>query len=161
VGKSDLAPRQARTDGPTVLFGVGAALLALLWLIEATDDPTDGVAFYTLLFGAPLLIGVALVLVASQKELATRRGLMGAILALVGALSPDVLGLIVAIVGLLLLLVGVRERGHGLRLGLALLIAGLVGLAVRLESGDGVLLFAPVLTLGAAALAVALRRIDV
>jgi sugar phosphate permease len=144
-----------------VLFAVGSGLLGLLWLIELTDDPTDGVAFYMLLFGAPLLIGVALVLVASQNAVATRSGLAGALLALVGALSPDILGLIAAPVGLLLLFVGVREHAHGLRLGLALLIAGLVGLAVRLDSGDGIVLFVPVLALGAAALAVGLRRIEV
>ena len=57
-----------------MLLAVGAVLLGLLWLIELTDDPTDGVAFYMLLFGAPLPVGVALVLVAAQEKLATRSG---------------------------------------------------------------------------------------
>jgi len=47
-----------------------------------------------------------------------------------------------------------------LRPGFALLIAGLVGLVVRLDSGDGLLLFVPILALGTAALALSLRRID-
>jgi hypothetical protein len=144
-----------------VLLAVGAVLLGLLWLIELTDDPTDGVAFYMLLFGAPLSVGVALVLVAAQQELATRSGLAGAILALLGALSPEVLGFVAAVVGLLLLYAGLRELGHGLRPGLALLMVGVVGVAVRLDSGDGIVLFVPVLAVGAAALAVAVRRIDV
>jgi hypothetical protein len=153
--------RQARADGTAVLLAVGAVLLGLLWLIELTDDPTDGVAFYMLLFGAPLSVGVALVLVAAQQELATRSGLAGAILALLGALSPEVLGFVAAVVGLLLLYAGLRELGHGLRPGLALLMVGVVGVAVRLDSGDGIVLFVPVLAVGAAALAVAIRRIDV
>ena len=144
-----------------MLLALGAVLLGLLWLVDSTDDPTDGVAFYMLVFGAPLLVGIALVLVASQQELATRSGLAGAILALLGALSPEVVGFAAAIVGLLLLYAGLREPGRGLRLGLALLVVGLVGLAVRLESGDGIVLFVPVLSLGAAALAMAVRRIDV
>jgi hypothetical protein len=153
--------RQARTDGAAALLALGAFLLGLLWLIELTDDPTDGVAFYMLVFGAPLLVAVALLLVASQTELASRSGLAGAILTFLGALSPEILGFVTATVGLLLLYAGVRAPARGLRLGLALLVVGLVGLAVRLDSGDGIVLFVPVLSLGAAALAVAVRRIDV
>ena len=152
--------RQARTEGAAALLALAAVLLGLLWLIDLTDDPTDGVAFYLLVFGAPLLVGVALVLVASQQELATRSGLAGAILALVGALSPEVVGFVTAVVGLLLLYAGVRAPARDLRLGLALLIAGLIGLVVRLDSGDGIVLFVPVVALGAVALAVAVRRLD-
>ena len=153
--------RQARTEGAAALLALAAVLLGLLWLIDSTDDPTDGAAFYMLLFGAPLLVGVALVLLASQEELASRAGLAGAVLALLGALSPEVVGFVAAIVGLLLLYGGLRDPGRGLRLGLALLIVGLVGLVVRLESGDGIAVFVPVLAVGAAALAVRVRRIDV
>jgi hypothetical protein len=155
-----VTPRGPQADGSAVLLALGAGALTLLWLIELTDDPTDGVVFYLLVFGAPLLVGVALVLVASQQELATRSGLAGAILALVGALSPEVAGFVTAIVGLLLLYAGVRARARDLRVGFALLIAGLVGLVVRLDSGDGIVLFVPVVALGAVALAVAVRRLD-
>src|SRR5919197_3127253 len=114
MGESARPSRKGRTDGTTVLFTVGAGLLGLLWLIELTDDPTDGIAFYMLLFGAPLSVGVALVLVAAQEELATRSGLAGAILALLGALSPELLGFVAAVIGLLLLYAGLRELGRGL-----------------------------------------------
>jgi hypothetical protein len=150
-----------RAEGSAALLVLGAVALALLWLIELTDDPTDGAAFYALLFGAPLLIAVALVLVAWRDELATRVARSGAVLTLLGALVPDVVGLLAAVVGLALVFAGVRERAHGLRPGLALSIVGVLGLLVRLESGDGLLLFLPVLVLGALALAVARARIAV
>jgi len=134
--------QRQQVDGSVVLLALGAGALTLLWLIELTDrDPTDGVAFYMLLFGAPLAIGVALVLVAFREELATNVARSGAVLALFGALLPDVVGLSAATVGLLLVFAGLREPAHGLRAGLALLAAGVVGLLVRLESGDGLLLF--------------------
>ena len=150
-----------RAEGSAALLVLGAVALALLWLIELTDDPTGGAAAYALLFGAPLLIAVALVLVAWRDELATRVARSGAVLTLLGALVPDVVGLLAAVVGLALVFAGVRERAHGLRLGLALSIVGILGLLVRLESGDGLLLFLPVLVLGTLALAVARARIAV
>ena len=150
-----------RAEGSAALLVLGAVALGLLWLIELTDDPTGGAAFYGLLFAAPLLIAVALVLVAWRDELATRVARSGAVLTLLGALVPDVVGLLAAVVGLALVFAGVRERAHGLRPGLALSIVGVLGLLVRLESGDGLLLFLPVLVLGALALAVARARIAV
>jgi hypothetical protein len=132
----------------------------LLWLTEVLGDPTDGFAFYTLIFGAPLLMAIGLVLLASRKEVAGNAGLAGAILTLVGALFPDIIGFSLAIVGLLLLLAAVRDRARRLRPALGVLLVGIVGVVVRLEDGDGLVLFLPVIALGAAALAVLLQRLD-
>jgi hypothetical protein len=153
--------RTRRVDGSAVLLMLGAAAAALLWLMELTNDPTDGFASFALVFGAPLLIAVGLVLIAWREQVATRRARVGAVLTMVGALFPDLVGLVLATVGVGLFFAGVREQGRGLRVGLALLIVGVVGLLVRLESGDGLLLFLPVLVLGTVALAVAQTRIDV
>lgn len=140
------------------LMAVGAALVGLLWLSEVFGDPTDGLAFYALIFSAPLLIAVGLVLFASRKEVASSRGLAGSILTLIGALFPDLIGLLLVTIGLLLLLSGVHDRS--LRVGLGVTLAGVIGLSVRLEQGDGLDLFLPVIFIGVAWTARLLLRTD-
>lgn len=148
----------ARTNSSAALVALGGGLLGLLWLTEILGDPTDGLLFYTLIIGAPLPIAIGLVLFASRKELAGNLALAGSILTLLGALWG--VGPFIAIVGLALLIADVHGRGRSMRVGLGLLLGGIVGLTVRLEHGDGLVLFLPIVVIGAAVSAVSLRRID-
>ena len=156
--RSDATSRTPRTPDSAVLVALGAALLGLLWLTEVLGDPTDGWLFYTLIFSAPLLVAIGLILFASRKELVGNLALVGSILTLLGALFPDIVGFLLAIVGLALLLADVRGPARCLRIGLSVLLAGVIGLAARLEHGDGLALFLPIMVVGAAAISLTLRR---
>lgn len=113
-----------------------------------------------LVFAGPLLVGIGLVIAASRRrDLFGRFGLVGSIFVLVGSLVPDIIGFTAAAVGLVLIAFGLPERARRLLIGIATLIIGVVGLGLRLDSGDGVAIFVPVLAVGAAILAGTLVRL--
>jgi hypothetical protein len=141
-----------------ILLALAAGLFALLWLTEVAGDPTEGVAFYMLAFTTPLLVGIAMVIAASRRrDLFGTGGMTGCILVLAGGLWPGIIGYAAAVVGLMLVAVSLWERARTVLFGVVVLLGGAVGLLLRLESGDGLLIFLPVLAVGAAMLATTLR----
>jgi hypothetical protein len=144
-----------------VLLTLGAGLFSLLWLAQVAGDPSGGFLSFMLVFAAPLLVGIGLVIAASRRrDLFRTRGLVGSILILVASLVPDILGFVGAALGLLLMALGLAERGRRLVFPIAILLVGVLGLGVRLESGDGIEIFVPLLALGTVVLAGELRRLD-
>jgi hypothetical protein len=142
------------------LLTVAAGLFGLLWLLEIAGDPTGGVGFFTLVFAAPLLAAIGLVIATSRREdLFGRLGLLGSLLVLGGSLVPDIIGFTAAAIGLVLIALGLSERARRLLIAVAIVLAGVVGLGVRLESGDGIAIFAPILAVGVGLVAVTLLRL--
>jgi hypothetical protein len=153
--------RSGDLKASVVLLATGAGLFSLIWLAEVAGDPSRGLLFFMLVFAAPLLVGIGLVIAASRRrDLFRTRGLVGSILILVTSLVPDIVGFVGAALGLLLMALGVAERGRRLVAAIAILLVGVVGLGLRLESGDGIEIFVPVLAVGTAVLAGEVRRLD-
>jgi hypothetical protein len=147
--------------GSSVLLALAACFLAVVWLTEIVGDPTDGLAFYTLAFGAPVLLGSGLVIAASRRrDLFGSSGLAGAIAILVGSLSISILGFAAAVIGVILIGAAVARRAPRLLPGLLLLGIGVLGLTLRMDySEDAYTIFIPMIAVGAAVLAATLRRL--
>jgi hypothetical protein len=139
---------------------VGTALFGLIWLIEIVGDPSGGFAFFMLILAAPLVAGIGLVIGASRRrDLFGTRGLIGSILVLAGSVTPDIVGFVAVAVGLVLIAVSLPERAKSLLVAIVILLIGVIGLALRLESGDGILIFVPVLAVGTGVLATSFQRL--
>lgn len=154
-------PAEQGLLGSSILLAVAACFLAVVWLTEIAGDPTDGVVFYTLAFGAAVLVGSGLVIAASRRrDLFRNLGLGGAILILFGSLTIDLVGLLAGVLGVVLLVAAVAGRQPRLLPGLVLLGLGTLGLAVRSDtSDDAYAIFLPLLAVGAAVLAATVRRV--
>jgi hypothetical protein len=141
-----------------VLLGVAACFLALVWLMWIAGDPTDGLAFYTLAFTSPVLIGVALVIAAHRRrDIFGTLGLWGAIGVLVAGLGFGVVGFAAGVLGLGALAVAVARSDRRLLFGVVLIGVGAFGLLVRADAYAVVL---PLVVLGSAVLALTLRRVS-
>jgi hypothetical protein len=147
--------------GSSVLLAIAVCFLLGAWLTEVVGDPTDGLAFYTFAFGAPVLLGIGLVIAASRRrDVFGNLGLTGAIVLLVGSLSVDIVGFAAGLIGLTLIGAAVAGREPRLLPGVFLLGAGVLGLAVSIESTEaGYAIFIPVIAVGAGVLAATLRRL--
>jgi hypothetical protein len=142
----------------SVLLGVAAFLLGLVWLMAVAGDPTDGIAFFTFAFTIPVLVGVALVLAAARRrDLFGNLGLAGAIGVLVAALGLGVVGFVVGVLGLAAIAVAVARKDIRLLAGLVLIALGTVGLIVH---DDPLGVFLPFIAIGSAVLALTLRRVS-
>jgi hypothetical protein len=146
-----------------VLVAVAAVFLVMAWLTEIVGDPTEGAAFYTFAFGAPVLLGAGLVIAAARRrDLFGGLGLGGAVVVAAGSVSVDPIGFAAGLVGLVLIGAAVARREARLLPGLFLIGSGVFGLAVSIDSTEtGYVIFIPLIALGAAVLAVTLQRLSV
>ncbi len=143
-------------------LSLATTLVGLLWLFAVAGDPTDGFAFFTFMYTAPVLVGIALVVAASQRrDLFGTLGLAGAIVVLVTSLTGiDLLGLLGVLIGLALMSAGLTRTTRGFAVGFLLIGVGLVGLFIRLEaSDDAFTLFLPPIAAGLAVVTLTLRRV--
>ena len=60
----------------------------------------------------------------------------------------------------MLIALGLPERGRRLLVGIVILLVGVVGLGLRLDSGDGIEIFLPLLVVGTVVLAGTLQRLE-
>jgi hypothetical protein len=144
-----------------VFLSLAAAVVGILWLFAVAGDPTEGFAFFTFMYTAPVLVGIALVIAASQRrDLFGTLGLAGAIVVLATSLTGlDLLGLLGVLIGLALMSAGLTRSTRGFVIAFLLIGVGLVGLFIRLEtSEDAFTVFLPVIAAGLAVLTLALRR---
>jgi hypothetical protein len=137
-----------------VLLAVAACFIAVVWLTEIAGDPTDGIAFYTFGFGAAILLGIGLVVAASERrDIFGRLGLAGAIVFLLSSLVVDILGLFGGVIGVILMIAAVAGKERSLLPGLVLLGVGIVAMAVRLDvSDDAYTVFMPLIGVASATL---------
>lgn len=150
-------------QGSSVLVAGAACALSLAWLTQIAGDPTDGVAFFSLAFAAPVMLGIALLIAAFRRPdiFGGNLGRGGAIFVAVATLTIDNLGFVLGLLGLILVGVGVARSNPRLLLGLAVLGIGVLGLSLGMEvSEDAYDVFLPVIAAGSAVLALALWKIS-
>jgi hypothetical protein len=161
VSASSSPPSPGELDASVAFLGLAAAFVGILWLFSIAGDPTEGFAFFTFVYTAPVLVGIALVIAASQqRDLFGSLGLAGAIVVLATSLTGiDLLGLLGVLTGLALMYTGLTRSKRSFLIGSLLVGVGLVGLFIRLEtSDDAFTVFLPPIAAGLAVLTLTLQR---
>jgi hypothetical protein len=161
VSASSSPPSRGKLHASVAFLSLAAAVVGILWLFSIAGDPTEGFAFFTFAYTTPVLVGIALVIAASQRrDLFGSLGLAGAIVVLATSLTGvDLLGLLGVLIGLALMSAGLTRSEHSFLIGFLLIGVGLVGLFIRLEaSDDAFTVFLPPIAAGLAVLTVTLGR---
>jgi hypothetical protein len=143
-------------------LSLAAALVGIVWLFSVAGDTTEGLAFFTFIYTAPVLVGIALVIAASRRQdFFGNLGLAGAIVVLAASLTGlDLVGVLGVLIGLALMSAGLTRSTRGFAIGFLLIGAGLVGLFISLETTvDAFTVFLPPIAAGLAVLTLALRRV--